>query len=206
MSAALRGWRSSAPQRRRRAGQAAPAAARHDGGQAQHARRELGSQQLGDHAAHRHPDHVGARDPEGRQHADGVAGHVFELVRAGGPAAQQRLHPGQREIRRAGLFEFGRQAAIAVVEADHVEAELDQAIDELVRPGGQLQAEPGDQQQRSGFRVACGVEGDADAVGVQAGHGGTLGPRVTQCRLERRLGPAYHFRQAGALRDEMCAA
>jgi hypothetical protein len=66
------------------------------------------------------------------------------------------------------------RSTVAVVEADHVETQLDQAFDELVRPGGQLQSEAGDQQQWRGFGVARGVEGDPDAVGIQTRHGACL--------------------------------
>jgi hypothetical protein len=163
----------------RRARQAAAAAAGHDRREAEDARREPRRHQLPDHAAHRYPDDMGTRHTERGQHADGIVGHVFQAVRRAQGQAQHGLQPGQREAGRAGMLELGGQAAVAIIETDHVKAQLDEAFDEFVGPGRQLQAEAGNQQQWHGFRIARGVEGDADPVGVQTRHGGVAGTGST---------------------------
>lgn len=157
--------------RRARPRQAAPAAGGHDRGQAQHPLRVARRQLLGDHAAQRrHADQVGPGHAQRRQHAEGVGRHVLDAIGRAQRPAQGGLDARQREVRPAGLLEPGRQATVAVVEADHVKAELDKAFDEVVGPVGQLHAEAVDQEQRRGFGVARGVEGDAQSVGVEGRH------------------------------------
>ena len=66
-------------------GLAAPAAAgaRHDRGQRQDALGAPGGDRLGDHAAHRDADEVGALDAEVVEQADAVGGHLGQRVGGG---------------------------------------------------------------------------------------------------------------------------
>jgi hypothetical protein len=50
---------------------------------------------------------------------------------------------------------------VAIVEADHPEADGDELGDQLVGPRGQLLAEPHDQQQRIARAVHLVLDGDA---------------------------------------------
>ena len=116
---------------------------------------------LGDHAAHRYADDVGALDPEVVEQADRVVGHVGERVGGTADAPGDELASGRR--RRIG--EVGRPAAVAVVEADHVEAALGEPLAELARASRPAGAEPDDEQQGGVARVAERLVAELDLAG-----------------------------------------
>ena len=92
---------------------------------------------LGDHPAHRRADQVSAVESEGVEQPDGVGGHVRQPVgRRRRVAEQRRAHIGHGRIRQVG-----RQADVAVVEADHVQATGRERGAEPVRPAEHLRAE-----------------------------------------------------------------
>ena len=120
---------------------------RHDRRQAANPIGVLDRHRLGDHAAHRHPHDVGAVDAECVEQTDRVGGHVGQhVVGLDRPPEQHRL--GDLPGRRGRPRELGRQSAVTVVEPDHPKSALGDQIDELLRPIGQLTAEPHHEQQR----------------------------------------------------------
>ena len=119
-------------------------------------------QGLGDHAAHRGADHVGAVEAEGVEQARGVVGHVVQGVgRAADPAAQEL-----GGARRRHVLEVRRAPDVAVVEADDEEAATGQLGTEVLVPGEHLRAQPHDQEQRRVAAVAEGVVAEADVADV----------------------------------------
>ena len=116
-------------------------------------------QRLGDHPAHRHADHVRPLDPEVLQQPERVGGHVGQVVGVGTGTGQQLAHGARRPDRHpAG------PADVAVVEPDHPEAAVGEPVDHPLRPGGEVQAQAGHEQQRG----PVGRPGDA---GADAGAG-----------------------------------
>ena len=90
-----------------------------------HAPRMPERQLLGDHAAHRHADDVGARDPHGVEEAGRVVGHVVHGVRAGRSGAPPHT---------------------PVVEGDRAIAAGE--VGNLEQPGTRVGGEPHDEEQR----------------------------------------------------------
>jgi hypothetical protein len=108
----------------------------------------LDGDRLGDHAAHRRAHHVGRFETEVVEQADRVGGHVGQRVghrREGLIGERSNHHRPEVDLDRV---ELGRQAAVTVVEADHVVTAPDERFAQSVRPGGQLCGEPHHQQQR----------------------------------------------------------
>ncbi len=101
---------------RARAARPAAAGVGHDRHQRAHALRVACGERLGDHPAHRGPDHVRRCELELAQQPGRVLGHVGERVARRAPGAAQQL----AERRRRAL-QMGRAADVAVVEADHVQ-------------------------------------------------------------------------------------
>ena len=128
-------------------------------------------QGLGDHATHGHADHMRPLDAELGQQCRGIVRHVLYPVGGGG----RRLapEPGRdhgRQVRQS--LEFGRQAAVAVVEADHEETVVAQAVHEALGPRRELAAQPHHEQEGGVDRVTLGDELDLDPVDVGRGHSG----------------------------------
>ena len=120
---------------------------------------------LRDETAHRRADDVRRRDVEGVEHARGVVRKVVERVRrlrvasvrSGDVGRPRGLHPG-------------REAGVAIVVADDVEAALHQLVDEALIPRGELGAEAHDQQQRLVLWVSVDLVLDLETVGLQSCH------------------------------------
>ncbi len=102
---------------------------------------------LGDHAAHRHADHVGGLHLERIEQTDRVGRHVGEpilgLDRAPGHRPEHRL-----DLARRLPGELGGETDVAIVERDHPETGGHEAVDELVGPVDQLTAETHHEEQR----------------------------------------------------------
>ena len=75
-------------------------------------------QLLGDHASHGDAYHVGAFDMDGIEETCGIGRHVTQQVRSLNRAAQHLGLHERRNVRDAGLIEFGRQPDVAIVKAD----------------------------------------------------------------------------------------
>ena len=127
------------------AGKAAGAAAAHDAGQAQCALGGRDGHVLGNHAAHRRPDDVGALYAQGVQHAEGVLRHVVQGVGRLGGQAHAELDRFPEQIGRAQVVEFLGQADVAVVMPDDPVTLLHQRLHQLYGPGHQLHAQPHDE-------------------------------------------------------------
>ena len=134
----------------------------------------LDRQRLGDEAAERGADQVCGIDPEPVEQPGGVGGHVGEqvgrVVELAGVGGPQR--------RRARRVEPGRAAAVAVVEANHVQALGCEQLAEAVGPGEHLRTEAHDQEQ---WRVAAvakrlvaeldlPIDGDEGLLGPEPRH------------------------------------
>ena len=75
---------------------------------------------LGDHAAHRGADDVGAVDAEVIEYRGGVVGHVFQpVVRVAGHSQPELEHVGDQRAARLAPLRLAGQADVAVVVADH---------------------------------------------------------------------------------------
>jgi hypothetical protein len=151
-------------------GQAAPAAARHQRGQARHPIDKARRHDLADHAAHGRADHVGLADAEGVEEPDRVRRHVIEEI------GHLGLHSGRdqllcrRHVGQPGGIELARQPHVPVVESEHPETGRQQAVDELVGPVDELHAETVDEQDhRRGLRTAQ-IVFDGEAVGPNCRH------------------------------------
>ena len=83
--------------------------------------RVLDGDRLGDHPAHRGADDVGRVDAEVVEQAGGVVGHVAKRY-GGWPKRGDERGSDQLAQRRRRRVDLGRQADVAVVEADHPEA------------------------------------------------------------------------------------
>ncbi len=66
------------------------------------------------------------------EEADGVGGHVREQVRDLGTLALRERAEGAQEV-AVGALDLRRKTAVAVVEADHVEAARDELVAEALR-------------------------------------------------------------------------
>ena len=118
---------------------------------------------------------MGALDVEVVEQPGRVAGHVCERVRGTSDVSGEELAPGRR--RRSG--EVRRASAVAVVEADHVEATRGEPFAELLGPGDHLKPEPHDEQQGGVVWVAERLVAELDPGGgaellVDLGHGETV--------------------------------
>ena len=85
-------------------------------------------------------DHVGRVDAEVVEHADGVVGHVEQVVRR----VDRASPPNAARIARIGVdvgVDLGGQPDVAVVEADDEEAPVDEALAEVVVPRAAAGAE-----------------------------------------------------------------
>ena len=124
---------------------------------------------LADHPAHGDADDVGPADVEVVEQRDGVVSHVVERVRGVGqsPRGDAEHHLPAGGDRRVDLR---RETDIAVVEADHPEAALHEALDELQRPCDELPAETHDEQEGFGVGVAVDLVLEGDAVHVGRSH------------------------------------
>ena len=108
--------------------------------------------------------------------ADGVGGHVAEVVGV-------RTGPGQQLAEPAGRWRAdpAGPADVPVVEPDHPEAAVGEPVDHPLRPRGQVDAEAGDQQQRDAV-------GRARRSGSRAAArpAGRRTPGVASCRAPPR--------------------
>ena len=126
---------------------------------------------LRDHPTHRGADDVSPLDAERVEQADDVGRHVAQRIR------WCRHHlPGQRRGHRradvgdAELLEMPGQAAVAIVEADDVEAAPHEVAAEVVLPEDHLRAETHDQRERRFGGIAEGLVFDRDTVGRDVRH------------------------------------
>ena len=109
-------------------------------------------------------------DAERIEQADRIGRHVVQEIGC------LDLLPFHGRLQRAGnvghapLAEVGGEAAVAIVEADDVEAARRQALEQRVRPDGELRAQAHHQQQRRIALVAGGLVFDLDAVRLDLGH------------------------------------
>ncbi|HYN91818.1 MAG TPA: hypothetical protein VER75_07845, partial [Thermoleophilaceae bacterium] len=106
---------------------------------------------------------MGALDPQVVEQAEGVIRHVVQQVR----------HPGGEPGHQAhyvwhGRVDLCRETGVAVVEADHVEAALGEALAQLQVPVDQLHPQAHHQQQRRIVRVADRLVGDLEPSDVRA--------------------------------------
>ena len=104
---------------------------------------------------------MGGLDVEVVEQADRVVGHVRERVGGTTDAPGDELASGRR--RRVG--EVRRAAAVAVVEADDMEAAAGEPLAELLGPGDHLEAQPDDEQQGGVARVAERLVAELDPAG-----------------------------------------
>ena len=136
---------------------------RHDRGEAGDPIGVADREGLGDHPAHRRPDHVGAVDVERGEQRGGVVGEVGHRVRrARPPSAEQGLR--QLHDARRRRIDLGRQPDVSVVEPDDPVPVLHQPVDEVERPHDHLGAEPHDQQHRLTGGGAVHLVLELDAV------------------------------------------
>ena len=110
---------------------------------------------------------MGALDPELVEQAEAVVRHVAQQVGRLDPQAGHRAH----HVRHGGV-DLGREPRVAVVEADHMEAALGEALAELEVPVDQLHPEPHYEQERGIARVADRLvdELDLSDPGALLGH------------------------------------
>src|SRR3981081_349439 len=103
---------------------------------------------LSDESAHRRAHDVRRTDAKSVEEPGGAPGHIVELVgRLGVPAE------GRGNVRVPGLVDQGRQAGVAIVEADDLETSPGQLLAERVLPGGHLRPKTSNEQQR----WRCGI-------------------------------------------------
>ena len=105
-------------------------------------------------------------DAEHVHQADGVLGHVDQLVGCGHRDLQE---PQLEQFERGQALAAGKVrgfADVAVVETDDAKAARGELAAELVVPMDHLGAEPHDQQQRFRSRIAENLVADVDAVGA----------------------------------------
>jgi hypothetical protein len=156
--------------------------------------RVLEGDRLGDHPAHRRADDVRLLDAEGVEHAHRVGRHVAERV----ARARRVAGEGGGEVGHGAVLDLRRQADVAVVVDDDVEAAVGEQLPEVGVPGDQLRAEPHDEQQRRIGRITGGLVLDRDPVHRRARHGGhpttrpaaASRPRRGQARVAARRRPA----------------
>ena len=110
---------------------------------------------------------MGALDPEMVEQPEAVVRHVAQQVGRPDRQAGHRAHHV-----RHGRVDLGREPSVAVVEADHLEAALGEALAELEVPVDQLHAESHHEQQRGVAGVADRLvdELDLSHVGAFLGH------------------------------------
>ena len=135
---------------------------RHDRGQRERVIRVLDRDQLCDEPAHRRADDVRRRDVERRQARTGLGEQRVRRLRVA------RVRRGN--VGRACGLHPGREAGVAIVVADDVEAAFDELVDEAFIPCDELGAETHDQQQRLVFWVAVDLVLDLETVGLQSRH------------------------------------
>ncbi len=132
--------------------------------------RMMNGERLADHAAHGSAADVRAVDIQRIEQADGVAGHVLQVVGrlhglSGYTGSKQSCH-----VWRAVRIELLRKADIPIIEADDKVPGINQTLAERRPPAGHLRAEPHHQEQRPAVAVAKGVVLDLDAVGLNLRH------------------------------------
>jgi hypothetical protein len=107
---------------------------------------------------------VGPFDLQVIEQPDRVGRHVGEQVGGRGRATREGLHQLVHHLDALVDRDLGRQADIAVVEPDHVEAAVDEALAQLDVPRHQLGAEAHHEEERGILRIAEGLVLDLDAV------------------------------------------
>ena len=150
----------------------------------QHPLRPAYGHRLGDHRAHRDADHVRALDAEPVEEAEAVVRHVHEQVRRVDAEARHRAHHV-----RHGRIDLRGHARVAVVEADHVEAALRDALAELLVPVDELHPEAHHEQERRVGGIADRLVGELDRSDADAllGHRpgrSTLAPETSTENLK----------------------
>src|SRR5690606_35085532 len=103
---------------------------------------------LRNHAAHGHANHMRLPDLQRIEQPYRITRHVVEQIAGRQLHAQRELEYRQQRIRLAQMIEMGREAVVAVIEANHVEATLHQPTVERFRPRHGLHAETDDEQYR----------------------------------------------------------
>ena len=152
-------------------GQVPSSGRRHDRSQTFRPSGMVDRHQLGDHAAHRGADNVGAADAERVHEADRIVGHVIERIGnvrylPGGDLRQQRARLGRRPAR-----EVGRLTDVAVVEPHDAESPGRQAFAQRLWPENELGRQAHDHENE---RIAVTAEGlvfDIDSVRSCLRHG-----------------------------------
>ena len=160
------------------------AARGHDRGEARDALGGAGRHRLRDHASHRNADDVRLCDAERVEEARDVFRHVLQRVRRANLEAQQRASDRERDVGKPSAVDLLRVAAIAIVEAHHVEAARRQALDERIGPEHERHAETHDQHERRGRRIAARLVGERQTVCRRDGHHkGGFTPSILPCRF-----------------------
>ncbi len=115
---------------------------------------------LGDGPAHRDADDVSRLDPQVIEQRRRVVGHVAEQIgHPGSPAGAER--GGDRaQVQLPG--QVGRQAGVAIVEADHAVAGHDDGVHQAVRPEDELAAQTGDEEHRRVLRMTMYLVGELE--------------------------------------------
>jgi len=121
--------------------------------------------QLHDEAAHRRAHDVRGADAQRIEQTNRVIGEIIERIRRL-PVTRQRGH----DVGLAGLLHLRREAAVSIVEPDDVETPGGELLAEGLVPAEHLRAQPHDEKQRRGIRIAKRLVFDFDAVGVSSWH------------------------------------
>jgi hypothetical protein len=141
-------------------------------------------QHLGDHPAHRGPDHVCALDVEVVEQPLGVLGEVDERVRhRAGAAKHIAQHPRIDRALGALAVQLRRKADVAMIESDDPKPLIDQLLAEAVGPHRELGAHAHYQQHRR----RCGItEVLVVEVDVTAARRAASGQHVSKLRRPTR--------------------
>ena len=129
----------------------------------------LDGEGLHDHAAHRQAHHVGPLHPERVEHRHDIGGHVGERVR---DLRRFTSLQGRHHAHHVGgdVGEVGRQADVAVVHADDMEALVHEALAPLGAVVDALAPQSVDEDERRLGRVAEGLVVDLDRPVVRERH------------------------------------
>jgi hypothetical protein len=89
---------------------------------------------------------MGFVDFQAIHQANGIRGHIGEVVRRVDFLTGHHLLQDRAEVDRRCSLELGRQPDISIVEANHAEATGGEAVAERLRPRYHLRGETHDQQ------------------------------------------------------------
>ena len=118
----------------------------------------LDGHRLRNSASHGRADDVCLLEAEHVQQSHRVGSHIRQRVR------HRRQVAGERrgQVRRRGIRQVCGEPGVTIVEADDLQAEIDEGMAKRIRPMNRLRGDPHDQQRERRIGIPEALVGDVD--------------------------------------------